>query len=49
MDRLPTTLNDVLTLACPFTSGTVPNTKLPDLKVTLPRTVPKYWLVTEAV
>src|SRR5450631_850379 len=49
MERLPDALYEVETLACPFTNCTEPSATVPDLKLAVPLTAPRYWLVTVAV
>src|SRR5579864_5881595 len=49
IERLPDVLNEVLTLACPFTRLAEPSETEPDLKTTFPLTMPRYLLVTVAV
>src|SRR5579863_6606273 len=45
----PDALNEASMLACPFTSVAEPSDRVPDLKSTVPLTMPWCWLVTVAV
>src|SRR5579863_494583 len=49
MEWLPEALNEASMLACPFTSVAEPSDRVPDLKSTVPLTVPWCWLVTVAM